>query len=228
VEAQWRKGLRMAGKAEPTPQRPTRRAPPAEEAGGGPAPSTLNIFMAVAAGLCWAAALAMLLFGGLPAASPPLAPERLLFYALALSAALLTFGPLERAAGLAGLTVEGTVGACILLYCLAFVPAPGDWLLSLPDLPIYGLLLAALLITTAAVARPFVDAAGRRIFQQRARARDARRVRRQSYEIGLLVTVAAALAGLRVLTWVSLLLLAVALLIAELLFLSAIRAEPNP
>lgn len=182
---------------------------------------------AVAAGVCWAAALAMLLFGGLAAAGPSLAPERLLFYFLVLAAALLTFGPIERAANLPGLTVEGTVGAGLLLYCLAFVPAPSDWLLGLPDLPIYGLILVALLLSVAAVARPFIDAIGRRLFQQRARALDARRVRRQSYEVGLLVAMAAALAGLRVLTWVSLLLLALALVIAELLFLSAIRAEPN-
>lgn len=181
--------------------------------------------LAVAAGLCWAAALTLLLFGGLSAASPPLAPDRLLFYALALGAALLTFGPIERAAELSGLTVEGAVGVSLLLYCLAFVPAPTDWLLALPDLPVYGMLLSGLLLTAAAVARPFIDALGRRLYQQRARARDARRVRRQSYEIGLLITAAAALAGLRVLTWVSLLLLAIALIVAELLFLSAIRAD---
>lgn len=203
----------MAGRVDAAQQRTTQR-------------STLNSMLAVAAGLCWAAALAMLLFGGLSPAGAALAPERLLFYALALSAALLTFAPIERVAGLSGLAVEGTVGASLLLYCLAFVPAPTDWLLALPDLPVYGLLLAALLLSVAAVARPFIAALSRRIFQQRARALDARRVRRQSYEVGLLVAVAAALAGLRVLTWVSLLLLALALVIAELLFLSAIRAEP--
>jgi hypothetical protein len=189
--------------------------------------SQLNTLLAVVAGLCWAAALTLLLFGGLSAQSALLAPERLLFYALALGAALLTFAPIERAAGLSGLTVEGSVGVGLLLYCLAFVPAPSDWLLALPDLPVYGLLLTALLLSMAAISRPFIDALGRRIYQQRARAHDSRRVRRQSYEVGLLVTVAAALAGLRVLTWVSLLLLALALVIAELLFLSAIRAEPN-
>ena len=64
-----------------------------------------------------------------------------------------------------------------------------------------------------------------RLFQARARALDGRRVRRQSYELGLLIATVAALAGLRVLTWVSLLLLTLALVIAELLFLAQVRAE---
>lgn len=183
------------------------------------------LLLAAAAGLCWAGALAMLLFGGVSAASGAASPERLLFYALALAAPLLTFAPIERAAGLAGLTVEGTVGAVALLATLAFVPAPRDWLLALPDLPVYGLLLMALFLCGAAVTRPIIHAAGLRLFRSRARALDGRRVRRQSYEAGLLVAVAAALAGLRVLTWVSLLLLALALVIAELLFLSQIEAE---
>lgn len=183
------------------------------------------LLLAAAAGLCWAGALAMLLFGGVSAASGAASPERLLFYALALAAPLLTFAPIERAAGLTGLTVEGTLGALILLYTLAFVPAPSDWLLSLPDLPVYGLLLMGIFLCGAALTRPLIHAASVRLFRSRARALDGRRVRRQSYEAGLLMAVVAALAGLRVLTWVSLLLLALALVIAELLFLSQIEAE---
>lgn len=185
----------------------------------------LSLLLAAAAGLCWAGALAMLLFGGVSAAAAPLAPERLLFYALGLAAPLLTFAPIERAAGLTGLTVEGTLGALILLYTLAFVPAPSDWLLSLPDLPVYGLLLMGIFLCGAALTRPLIHAASVRLFRSRARALDGRRVRRQSYEAGLLMAVVAALAGLRVLTWVSLLLLALALVIAELLFLSQVEAE---
>jgi hypothetical protein len=184
-----------------------------------------SLLLAVAAGLCWAGALAVLLFGGVSAESDPLAPQRLLFYLLALAAPILTFLPVERAAGLGGLTVEGTVGAALLLYCLAFVPAPRDWLLALPELPVYGLLLLALFLCAAAVTRPLIHAASLRVFNARARALDGRRVRRQSYEAGLLVATVAALAGLRVLTWVSLLLLALALVIAELLFLSQVEAE---
>jgi hypothetical protein len=189
--------------------------------------SQYSLLLAAIAGLCWAAALALLLFGGLAAGDDPLSLQRLLFYALGLAAPLLTFAPVERAMGLSGLTVEGTVGAALLLYCLAFVPAPRDWILDLPDLPVYGLLLAALFLCGAAVSRPFIHAGTARLFEARARAHDGRRVRRQSYELGLLLAVVAALAGLRVLTWVSLLLLAVALAIAELLFLSQFRAEAS-
>jgi hypothetical protein len=189
--------------------------------------SPYSLLMAAVAGLCWALALAMLLFGGVTGEEPPLAPQRLIFYGLGLAAPLLTFAPVERALGLRGLTVEGTVGAGLLLFGLAFVPAPQDWLLDLPDLPAYGLLIRALFLAVAAVARPLIHAATARLFQARARAFDGRRVRRQSYELGLLLAVVAALAGLRVLTWVSLLLLAVAVVIAELLFLSQVRAEPS-
>lgn len=182
--------------------------------------------LAAAAGLCWALVVALLMFGGLATENDPLAPQRLLFYLLLLAAPMLTFAPLEQALALPGLTVEGTLGAGLLLYALALVPAPNDWLLALPDLPIYGLLLIALFLAGAAVARPLIHAASVRLFQQRARALDGRRVRRQSYEIGVLLAAVAALAGLRVLTWVSLLLLLGTLAIAELLFLAQFRAEP--
>lgn len=184
-----------------------------------------SLILAAIAGLCWAAALALLLFGGLAGDAEPLAIQRLLFYALALAAPLLTFIPVERSLGLTGLTVEGTLGAFLLLYCLAFVPAPRDWLLALPELPVYSLLLIALFLCGAAVTRPLIHGVSVRLFQARARALDGRRVRRQSYELGLLIATVAALAGLRVLTWVSLLLLTLALVIAELLFLAQVRAE---
>ncbi|RRR75072.1 MAG: hypothetical protein EI684_05580 [Candidatus Viridilinea halotolerans] len=183
-----------------------------------------SLILAALAGLCWAAVLALLLFGGLNR-NEPLELQRLLFYALALAAPILTFVPIERAMGLVGLTIEGTLGIALLLYTLAFVPAPQEWLLALPDLPIYGLLLMALLLCGAAIARPFIHAATMRLFQSRARAFDGRRVRRQSYEVGLFLTLLAAFAGLRVLTWVSMLLLAVVLVIAEMLFLARVPAE---
>ncbi len=187
----------------------------------------ISLLLAALAGLCWAAALALLLFGGLAVGDALFSLQRIFFYALALAAPLLTFAPIERAMGLSGLTVEGTLGAMLLLNCLAFVPAPSDWLLALPDLPVYGLLIMALFLCGAAVMRPFIHAATARLFQARARVYDSRRVRRQSYELGLLLATVAALAGLRVLTWVSLLLLAVALVIAELLFLSQVRTEAS-
>jgi hypothetical protein len=189
--------------------------------------SPLNILAAVAAGLCWAGGLALLLFGGVGGAGGALAPQRLLYYGLVLAAALLTFAPIERAMGMPGLTVDGAVGAALLFYCLAFVPPPTDWLLALPDLPVYALLIGALFLCGSAAARPFIYAISRRVFQQRARALDLPRVRRQSYEVGLLLAATAGLAGLRVLSWVSMLLLGLALIIAELLFMARFEAKTN-
>ncbi|MFV9505695.1 MAG: hypothetical protein AB4911_14160 [Oscillochloridaceae bacterium umkhey_bin13] len=184
-----------------------------------------SLLLAALAGLCWAAVLALVLFGGLAGSEEPLALQRLIFYGLALAAPLLTFVPIEHGTGLRGLAVEGTLGTTLLLYTLALVPAPRDWLLALPDLPVYGLLFFALFLSSAAMVRPLIHAATARMFQSRARALDQRRVRRQSYEFGLLVAAAAILASLRVLTWVSLLLLVVAILIAELLLLAWIGTE---
>ncbi|MGQ9926063.1 MAG: hypothetical protein ACUVS4_04245 [Chloroflexaceae bacterium] len=184
-----------------------------------------SLLLAAVAGLCWAAALSLLLFGNLSAEHEPLALQRLLFYALILTAPLLTFAPVERSLHLPGLTAEGVIGTFALLYVLAFVPAPRAWLLALPELPVYTLLLMALFLCGAAVSRPLIHGLSVRLFRARVRALDNRRVCRQSYEFGLLVALVAVLAGLRVLTWISLLLLVLALLIAELLFLSQVPAE---
>ncbi|NTV64769.1 MAG: hypothetical protein HGA65_14740, partial [Oscillochloris sp.] len=93
-------------------------------------PSTFNISAAILAGLCWAGALALLGFGGLGPDLPLSSPWRLGYYGLVLAAGLLTFGPVEYALAMPGLTVEGVVGAVLLLYGLAFVPPPSDWLLA--------------------------------------------------------------------------------------------------
>jgi hypothetical protein len=149
----------------------------------------------------------------------------LLFYALVVVAGLCTFAPVQYTMGLSRLTLEGVVSTSVLLYTLAFVPPPTDWLLFLPDLPVYLLFTGALFWSTAAVALPFVYAAGKRLFKHRARQRDAVRAWRQSYELGALVACSALLAALQVLTWVSLLLLVLMLVIAELLFLSRVKVE---
>lgn len=185
----------------------------------------LPLISAAAAGLCWAAALALLIYGDLQRLGDPLALERLLYYALVLSATLLTFVPIELRFGLTGLTIEGVIGFGLLAYTVAFVPAPRGWLLDPPDLPVYVLFFAAIFLAVAAAARPFVAAISHYLFAQRARANDLRRVQRQAYEIGLFVSLAAMLAALRTLSWVSLLLLFVVFVIAELLFLACVRAE---
>jgi hypothetical protein len=183
------------------------------------------VLLALAAGLCWTGALALLLLANLEAETNPLAPQRIFFYVLVLAAGVLTFAPVEYAMKLRGLGLQGVIGSAVLLYTLAFVPPPNDWLLSLPDIPVYALLLGALFYTTSAVVLPFVYAAGQRIFKNRARRLDVRRARRQAYEIGVLVTCIAALAALGVLTWVSILLLLLVLVTAELLFLARIEVQ---
>jgi hypothetical protein len=185
----------------------------------------LRPFISVSAALCWIGAISMLLLGNLHLEFDPLAPARLLYYALLLLAGLLTFVPLEIRMGLPYLSVMGIGGTSLLLYTLAFVPAPRGSLLSLPDLPVYVLLISALFWSGAALAMPFVYAISRRIFAQRALALDMRRIRRQSYEIGGFLACLAALGGLRVLTWVSALLVILIFVVTEMLFLSRVDPE---
>ena len=178
-------------------------------------PALLLIALAL---VCWVALLALLLFGGLDTVAP-LDPQRLLFYGLALTAPLLTFIPIERATGLLGLTVEGSVGLALLLAMLAIVPAPRAGLLALAELPIYGLMLLALFLSVSALVRPLIYQANLRFWPVRALPTNSRRVRRQSYEVGLLPVAIATLAALRVFTWISLFLVIIILVIIELLFL---------
>jgi hypothetical protein len=180
---------------------------------------------ALAAGLCWSAAIALLLLGNLHTLADPLAPQRLVYYAAVLLAGLFTFVPVQRRLELPGLAFEGVGGSLLLCYALAFVPPPSGWLFSLPDLPVYTLLIAALFWTVSALALPLVYAASMHIFSTRARQLDLRRARRQAHEAGALVAVIAGLASLRVLTWISLLLLALIIVIGELLFLSRVEAQ---
>jgi hypothetical protein len=183
------------------------------------------LLLAAAAGLCWASALALLLSGSPGLAAGLLAPERLIFYGLVLGAGLLTFVPAQRYLDLPGLGFEGVAGSFLLFYTLAFVPPPTGWLLDLPDTPVYLVFMAALFWAVSAVVMPAIYALGKRIFHQRARQYDLRRARRQAHEIGLLAALCAGLAGLRALTLVFVLLLALILMVAELLFLSFVETE---
>lgn len=177
------------------------------------------------AGVSWTGALLMLFLANLTAETNPLAPQRLLFYALVLLAATLTFVPVQYSMRLPRLGLVGVSSVAVLLYTLAFVPPPTGWLLSLPDLPVYVLFIAALFWGTAALVLPFVYAAGQRIFRHRAQQHDVRRAWRQAYEIGLLVACTAALAALHVLNWLSFLLLLLILTIVELLLLARIEVR---
>jgi hypothetical protein len=184
------------------------------------------LLLAGAAGLCWAGALALLALGAVGPAQAALATPRLVFYTMTLVAGLLTFVPLERQLRLPGLALEGVGGTFLLLYTLAFVPPPTGWLLSPPDVPVYAVLAAAVFWSVSALATGPMFAAGARLFRQRARQYDRRRARRQAHEIGALAALSVGLAGLRVLTPVGVALLALILVVAELLFLSFVEAEP--
>lgn len=205
---------------------PTGPAPPAPTDAELPERSRRPaLLLAAAAGLCWASALGMLLSPSLDSAEGLLAAPRLIFYGLALAAGLLTFVPIQRRLGLPGLAGEGLAGSFLLLYTLAFVPPPTGWLLALPDLPVYLIALAALFWSASALSMPLVYAVGRRIFHQRARKFDQRRARRQAHEVGALLVMCAALAGLRALTLIGVLLLALIMVVAEMLFLSFVETE---
>lgn len=181
------------------------------------------MLLAVAAGLCWACALAMLLTLNIGANINLLAPERLIFYVLVLAGGVLSFVPVQRHLRLPGLAFEGIAGTALLLYTLAFVPPPTGSLLSLPDLPVYLIIMLALFWSVAALAMPLTFLLGKRLFRQRARQYDTRRSRRQAHEIGALVALAAGMAGLRVLTPIGLVLLLLILVVTEMLCLAYIE-----
>jgi hypothetical protein len=202
---------------------PLPRATAAEDAGDAPH-RRLSLLCAIAAALCWAGALLLLFVGRVDTTTEPLASPRLLFYGLVVGAALLTFGPLEALLRIPGLTVEGVAGSALLLYTLAFVPAPTGWLLALPETPVYALLMAGVFLTAAAAATAPLFLLGRRVFRQRARQYDLRRARRQAHEVGALAALSVGMAGLRVLTPLSMVLLALILVVIELLFLSFVEA----
>lgn len=146
-----------------------------------------------------------------------LSPMRLLFYVLVLAAGLLTFVPVQQRMGLPYLAAEGIGGSALLCYTLACVPPPTEWLLSPPDLPVYSLLIVATFWSVSALVLPFVYALRQRVVKQRVVRLNVGEARRQSYEIGMLAAGMIIFAGLRVLTWISLLLLALILLAIELL-----------
>jgi hypothetical protein len=185
-----------------------------------------TLLLLLAAGFCWALALALLALSDLAQHEDLLAPPRLLFYGALLLAGLLTFVPLERNTGLTGLALEGIGGTSLLLYSLAFVPPPTEWLLWLPDTPVYLLFAAALFLSVSALAQPLIYLAGKRLFASRLRQNDQRRVRRQGRELGLLAALSSLLAGLRVLTPISFLLLALILITLEIMFLARVTADP--
>lgn len=183
------------------------------------------LLLAVAAGLCWACAMALMLSTSLAVPQDIFFPERVIFVVLVLLAGFLTFVPIQRHLQLSGLVFEGVAGTSLLLYTLAFVPSPTDWILSLPDTPVYMLFMVALFWSGSAIALPFIYILGQRLFQRRARRYDIRRARRQSHEVGILLAACAGLAGLRVLAFLSVVLIILILIVTEMLFLSFVEPD---
>lgn len=178
------------------------------------------------AGLSWAFVIGMVIGVDLARGPNLLSPIHLIFHAMALMTGILTFWPLEKWLGLAGLTVEGTLGVWLLFTAIAIIPAPTGTLLDPPDTPVYALMLFAVFLSVAAIARPVIAVLSRRWLALKAWARDNRRVRRESYEAGILVAAALALAALRALDPIKLIALAVIVVLVEILLLSLIGVEP--
>ncbi|WP_322511852.1 hypothetical protein [Chloroflexus sp.] len=177
------------------------------------------------AGLSWALAIGMVIGVDLARGPNLLSPLHLIFHAVALITGIITFWPLERWLGLPGLTVEGTLGGWLLLTTIAIVPAPTGSLLDPPDTPVYALMLFAVFLSVAAIVRPVIAVLSRRWLALKAWAHDNRRVRRESYEVGIFVAAALALAALRALDPIKLVALAVIVVLVEIILLSLIGVD---
>ncbi len=178
-----------------------------------------SLTMVIGAGVCWVGALTLLFLVDLRAEDGPFTLQCVLFYVLVLAASVLTFAPLQQHMELPRLAVEGTTGFALLFHTLAFVPPPNGWLLSLPDLPVYALLITAIFLSTSALVLPFIYALRQRFIKKRAHRLDMRQARRQAYVAGGIAACGIILAGLRMLTWISFLLLVLIVLMVELMML---------
>jgi hypothetical protein len=170
----------------------------------------------------WLVALALLLAEPTPIAG--ISPRVLLPIVWA-AAAALTFVPLQFRLALPGIGWQGVLGWSLLGYLLAFVPAPRGWLLDLPDLPVYLLLLFAIFYAISAAVVPITYLLGQRFYKLRIHRLDVGRARRQAYEVGLLIVVALAMAALRTLTPITFGLLTLVVILTEALLLSQVQPE---
>jgi hypothetical protein len=141
------------------------------------------------------------------------------------TAAAITFIPIQLRLALPGVGWQSMVGFGLLGYILAFVPAPGGWLLDLPDLPVYLLLFLAVFYAVSAAIVPLTYVLGQRYYKLRIHRLDVGRARRQAYEVGLLIVVSLVMAGLRVLSPVTFGLLALVIVLTEALLLSQVQPE---
>lgn len=169
--------------------------------------------------ISWIGSLALLLLFDLRFATVGVFDVRRLFLiALVVIACVLTFGPVQLHMELPGMTVQGAAGIALFFYSIAFVPPPTGWIGSLPDMPVYFLLMLAVFWSIAAISVPFVYAVRQRLLQQRAARLDVRHAWRQAYEIGFLAVWVIVLAGLHVLTWISFSLVVLIVITFDLIF----------
>jgi hypothetical protein len=166
-------------------------------------------------------------FGRFDQSLPIWSGRHLVLHSLLILAGLLTFLPLEQQHQLPGLTIEGTIGIWFGGIVIVLVPAPQGPLYDPVDLPLYLALLPAVTLTAAACSRPLVTAISSRLFAQRSWAFDPRRIRRQSFLIGLLTASTVVLGGLRLLTWLNMVLLLLVALLIELVFLALVRTADS-
>lgn len=184
----------------------------------------IALVFAVVAGICWAGVLVLL--AGVPAAATQRwAAEGVFAMLLTFVAAVCTFVPIQRRFDLPGLVVQGVFGTTLLTLVLGVVPFPRGWLLSLPDTPVYVMLAIALFWAVSAVALPIVYVIGLRVFQSRARRYDQRRARRHAYECGAAAVALLLMAGLRVLTPLTAVLVVLIIIVVESLFLWFVETE---
>jgi hypothetical protein len=141
------------------------------------------------------------------------------------AAAAVTFVPVQLRLALPGVGWQSMVGFGLLGYVLAFVPAPNGWLLDLPELPVYLLLFLAIFYAVSSAIVPLLYLLGQRYYKLRIHRLDVGRARRQAYEVGLLIVVSLAMAGLRVLSPVTFGLLALVIVLTEALLLSQVQPE---
>lgn len=169
--------------------------------------------------ISWIGSLALLLLFDLRAGTVGVLDIRRLFLvALVIIACVLTFGPVQLHMEIPGVTIQGAAGIALFFYIIAFVPPPTGSIASLPDMPVYVLLMLAVFWSIATISVPFVYALRQRLLKQRAARLDVRHAWRQAYEIGFLSVWIIVLAGLHVLTWISFSLVVLIVITFDLIF----------
>ncbi len=212
----------VAAKAPTKPLAPDVAAALSLEAAAPPEIRRPPLWIAVAAGVGWAAMLAWMLFGQLGPAATTL--TRMLYLSASIGLGLVTWVPVQWALRLKALTWRGTIGWTLVLWCLAFVQAPQRRITgNLPELPVYLLFLLGVFLALSAVVMPILYLRSIRRSGNRRTRFDTRRPQRQANEVALFIAVCLILAAMNVLELTTVLLVVAILTLSELLLLSLQR-----